>query len=494
MAANSWAGGITPWDSSALEVDQLSVSETDLPYRCSLKESRVSTKDGCSSSEKGKLPSEDLSSGAQKPPSPRLNHQPSGRGQTLRSTEHQQSVEEGRSVSTQQMPSSETRTSCATQNHVSLKEQYCSSVEQQSEVKTSNSKSVKRRPIAKKKRRSPSKEVRASLKERHPSSAENQSPQRQNLLPSAEHTSSVSENETASCGHANGHVGHLCTENTCLWDSETPTEPWENGSGQLDSSAGNTISNTLPGNLTDCTALMASDVRSFDACSEAVSVTEMGRSVTKSSETVDSRDLVRDVCSSSGATLRTGRCSSAPVHCNFSDRKNMQALIRQSEDLRFFNLFYVLHARCGRLLSKSFGPWCSKVTSRRFKHALSPNEAKAFKDGLPSPSKDRNMFDRLSQNSPAKIGNSRDKTVLTGTSKDNGNTGREKNTKTSDVFDRLSGQAPPYVFRHLADVKLYMREYREQYTVGLVCRKQKKTLVLGVDVPDPYSCKRKKPW
>ncbi|KAL8562560.1 hypothetical protein ACOMHN_045825 [Nucella lapillus] len=70
---------------------------------------------------------------------------------------------------------------------------------------------------------------------------------------------------------------------------------------------------------------------------------------------------------------------------------------------------------------------------------------------------------------------------------------RRSDVRRSDVFDRLSSQDPPYVFHHLGDVKGYMSEYRERCTVGRVCRKARHRPVLGVDVPDPYVCRKKKP-
>ncbi|KAK7087132.1 hypothetical protein V1264_021221 [Littorina saxatilis] len=154
-------------------------------------------------------------------------------------------------------------------------------------------------------------------------------------------------------------------------------------------------------------------------------------------------------------------------------------------------MFYVLHSKCVNLGSRSFGPWCSKVTARRAKNGgVSPS--KSCKDNPPGGSREKTVTDRLWQNGAGRMASIRGKPRRNGGGRDIVNLIGDKNTKTTDVFDRLSGQGAPYAFQHFADVTQYMSEYREQHTVGRVCRRMKKVPVMGVDVPDPYTCRKKR--
>ena len=178
------------------------------------------------------------------------------------------------------------------------------------------------------------------------------------------------------------------------------------------------------------------------------------------------------------------------VSSHFHDRTSVQALVRLSEDIRFFRLFYLVHAKCAILSSRPFGPWCSGTTSKRRKRSgLSCSKPSKY-----SPSGDKIFWERPLQTSPVKNEGATSRPNTDGVSNDGEASVKEKHAKNGDVFDRLSGQSAPYLFRHLADVRDYISEYREQCTVGLVGRKLKRAPVLGVDVPDPYSCKKKHPW
>jgi hypothetical protein len=211
-----------------------------------------------------------------------------------------------------------------------------------------------------------------------------------------------------------------------------------------------------------------------------------------------------------------------------------QELIKASDDLRFLRVFCVLHAKCVSMSAaqRTFGPWCSKLNTKK---GGKGGNAKSGNSSSPRGAKDNNSYNTTSggrdlvrlqerpmfqgSSSSYKNGNSSSRTsfynggrggggggsgwynnsggVSSSVNKDNSFIAAAREKHNGEVWERLSGQCPPYVFRHRHDCRSYIKDYRERFTVGNVCRRARKAPVLGVDVPDPYKCKRKKrkqPW
>nr|KAG5696888.1 hypothetical protein BaRGS_035298 [Batillaria attramentaria] len=199
------------------------------------------------------------------------------------------------------------------------------------------------------------------------------------------------------------------------------------------------------------------------------------------------------------STPRECRSAGWDGKCDFSNTRSCQSLIRFSEDTKNLTLLYHVYTKCSSAVCKPFGPWCQKLTLKKAKHMSSTfthsSTSRAGKESS-SPTKDRP--DRTAPPGvtkyPAKDknGSPKDTTNIQKDKTAKNSDPSDKTTKSGDVFDRLAGSSS-YVFCHSDDVRSHIADYRERHTVGRTGRKSRRVAVLGVDFPDPYAVKRKKP-